>query len=89
MYGEENGHEYLSRNRKIWKRDKDLYTHNKELKPICKPTSRDDKLPIDIPSEDNLTNVTTKKVLPPLEVVTEEEKQISSDNPQEDLILWY
>ena len=44
---------------------------------------------IAITREEILTDVTSKKILPPAAVVTEEEEQISAENPQAELIGWY
>ena len=53
-----------------------------------KPTSHGYNLPIAVPREENLTEITNKSLPPPVAVVTEEEEQISAENTQEELIQW-
>ena len=72
-YNKYYGNEDSLRHRHIKKRENYLSTHNQERKPIFKPTSIDYNLPIDVPKEENMTGITTKKLPAPSAVVTKEE----------------
>ena len=74
------------RHRHNWKIHKYLSTYKQELKPILKPTSNDENLPIAILRYESLSDITTKNLHPHSAVVKDEQEKISADNPQADLI---